>query len=330
VLLCAVGLAVAPGASAVSGSVSDPQSGPVGADIQLVSHDDTATEIIYTLELYGPVPRDSGGQAVWVIDTNEASVPVDLDSGSAGFACEDAVPATTSFPASDVLQVRFPRAALEECVGSSYSYHVFIDDPATGRMGDVSPEIVHTLTPVSTSSTSSSTTSTTAGSSTTSSTVPSSSSTSTSSTSTSSTTSTTRDLPFDPPTPDLRQLDATPRTVPAGGTVTVTGHLFVPRSRVDLTLHSAPVRLGSVTADDVGTFVATVRIPRGTAQGQHRVVATGTGNDGLPRAAEVTITVRGHQLARTGTTVPTRLLVTCFAGGVAFLAFARRRELLRA
>ncbi len=231
----AAGLAVAtaPGASAVSGSVSDPQTGPVGADIQLVTHDDTATEIIYTLELYGPVPRGSGGQAVWVLDEDQASLPVDLASGSAGFACDGAsVTATTSFPASDVLQVRFARAALEQCVGDSYSYHVFIDDPATGRMGDVSPEIVHTLTPVSTSSTSSSTTSTPGGSSTTSTSSATSSTTSTSapptsSTSSSSTTSTI--IIGDPPPPDPRQLGTSRSTVPAGGTVTVTGGRFEPR-----------------------------------------------------------------------------------------------------
>jgi len=60
-----------------------------------------------------------------------------------------------------------------------------------------------------------------------------------------------------------------PTRVPAGGTVGFVGTCFFPDQLVIAELHSTEVVLGRFRADEDGTVVGTVRIPKRTERGEH-------------------------------------------------------------
>jgi len=63
--------------------------------------------------------------------------------------------------------------------------------------------------------------------------------------------------------------------VTAGGPVTLTGRGYTPGERVNLTLHSKPVLLGTTKADSNGDIQTTVTIPSDTQVGQHTIHVVG-------------------------------------------------------
>ncbi len=65
-------------------------------------------------------------------------------------------------------------------------------------------------------------------------------------------------------------------------------------------LFSDPVRLGVFTTDASGRFNATVRIPRSTPPGQHRLQVTAVAPDGQRQQDSVMIMVAGDAQARAG------------------------------
>ncbi|WP_217177061.1 FN3 domain-containing metallophosphoesterase family protein [Streptomyces sp. AC495_CC817] len=83
----------------------------------------------------------------------------------------------------------------------------------------------------------------------------------------------------EPEVPATVELGAT--SVVAGGTVSVSGAGFAAGAEITLELHSDPVRLGTVTADETGAFRRTVAIPASTPAGAHTLVAI------LPDGSEV-------------------------------------------
>ena len=64
-------------------------------------------------------------------------------------------------------------------------------------------------------------------------------------------------------------------TAPAGGNVSGTAGGFIPGETVEVTLHSTPVDLGSLTANNNGDVAFSVTVPAGTASGQHELDLTG-------------------------------------------------------
>lgn len=123
-------------------------------------------------------------------------------------------------------------------------------------------------------------------------------------------------------------LRASRTSVPAGGSVTLSGGGFRPRSPVRLTLFSEPVALGSAVADAAGNIRKTVVIPQDTSAGVHRIVASGIGVNGQPRVLEVVITVTpAAALARTGGDQPVLpVLLVVFSGLVVALLLRTARK----
>lgn len=76
-----------------------------------------------------------------------------------------------------------------------------------------------------------------------------------------------------------------------GEEITITAQTFV--GEVSFTLFSAPVLLGTATANASGVATLVTRIPAGTTPGTHTVEASGTGIDGQPLVLRTTITVTG-------------------------------------
>jgi LPXTG-motif cell wall-anchored protein len=92
-----------------------------------------------------------------------------------------------------------------------------------------------------------------------------------------------------------------PSTVGPGGSVTVTDHGWQPDSKVDLTLHSTPVALGSTQADGDGNVKTTVVIPSDTAPGNHTIVLTGVDPNGDPQTHTVAVVVESSTVTTEGT-----------------------------
>ena len=87
-------------------------------------------------------------------------------------------------------------------------------------------------------------------------------------------------------------------TVPAsvtgpGGRVTVHGAGFQAGEKVAATLHSAPVPVGSTTADGAGAVTLTFTVPAGTGSGSHVVLLTGL-TSGRTATAALTVTGGPH------------------------------------
>ena len=71
------------------------------------------------------------------------------------------------------------------------------------------------------------------------------------------------------------KLTSSASSITAGGTLTLEGVGFAPGETVDVTLHSAPVDLGSFTADEDGAVAATVTIPAHVEPGLHTIAMVG-------------------------------------------------------
>jgi hypothetical protein len=93
----------------------------------------------------------------------------------------------------------------------------------------------------------------------------------------------------------------TKTTVPAGGQITIGGGGFVPGHVVTLTLHSAPVDLGTAVADAHGVVSATVTMPGDLKPGVHHITIF----DKLTgRLLGVPVTVAGTTTTPPGSTAP--------------------------
>ncbi|PII82206.1 hypothetical protein BMH31_08620 [Leucobacter sp. OLIS6] len=78
-----------------------------------------------------------------------------------------------------------------------------------------------------------------------------------------------------------------PISVEAGGSVGIAGSGFAPDEQLALELHSAPVAIGTATADEHGAFSQRVTVPADAPAGAHTIVAVRDGET----VAEVPITV---------------------------------------
>ena len=83
-------------------------------------------------------------------------------------------------------------------------------------------------------------------------------------------------------------------SVTPGGSITVSGSDFGPRSTVTVTLHSDPVLLGTVVTDALGAFTATFQIPAGVPAGAHHVVIEGVDAAGNPRTVSMPVTIAAN------------------------------------
>ena len=81
----------------------------------------------------------------------------------------------------------------------------------------------------------------------------------------------------------------------AGDTITISGSGFAPGEKVSIELHSTPVVLGSVNADESGAVSTTVTLPADTALGGHEIVLTGA-YSGTTGATALTVVAPGGGL----------------------------------
>jgi hypothetical protein len=77
-----------------------------------------------------------------------------------------------------------------------------------------------------------------------------------------------------------------------GSTLTLQGSGYAPADAVEITVHSAPIGLGTAYADSQGRIHMPVLVPRDLAPGRHLVVATGLDATGRPIARYGFIEVR--------------------------------------
>lgn len=94
-------------------------------------------------------------------------------------------------------------------------------------------------------------------------------------------------------------------TVTPGQPITLSAKTFMPGTTVTFTMFSAPVVLGTATADANGVATITVTIPANTTPGTHRIEASGTGIDGQPLTVVTTIQVAGTATAPGSSGLPT-------------------------
>lgn len=128
-------------------------------------------------------------------------------------------------------------------------------------------------------------------------------------------------------------------TVSPGQSISISCGGYLGGATVTFTFFSAPVDLGSATADGSGVVTADVTIPQSAAAGEHAITAVGESATGT-LTNSVTLTVAGAgagdagagaagDLPRTGddTSIPlARLAVVLVAAGGALLFFTRRRR----
>ncbi|MGH9055524.1 MAG: hypothetical protein ACRDYY_06610 [Acidimicrobiales bacterium] len=102
-----------------------------------------------------------------------------------------------------------------------------------------------------------------------------------------------------PPPPEGLFVSAS--QVALGQSLRVTGEGYAPGKAVTLTLHSAPVVLGTAVPDTEGNFDASVTIPSGTPQGVHQVIGSGYAlanpNQVLVLTARLTVVASGVSAA---------------------------------
>lgn len=148
--------------------------------------------------------------------------------------------------------------------------------------------------------------------------------------------------------PSTTSVTLSSTSVKQGGELVVSGEGFAASTTVTISLHSTPVELTGIGADDTGAFRATVRIPTGTAVGAHTIVASdGTsearapldvlssgatnpsGGDSMPDGAA---SGSGGPLAMTGGEVSAWLVlaaIAALAGGALLRVRARRASVRR-
>ncbi|QDZ15648.1 alpha-1,2-mannosidase [Humibacter ginsenosidimutans] len=121
------------------------------------------------------------------------------------------------------------------------------------------------------------------------------------------------------PPPHRATLTVSESSVPAGGSLSVSGTGFAADSEVAMTLHSQPLGLGTATTNGDGSFVTTVTIPSQTAPGKHTLEAATS--DGVAVSVEVTVTAKGTA-ATGGPSSATSNLAETGSSGIVELAFA--------
>jgi LPXTG-motif cell wall-anchored protein len=132
--------------------------------------------------------------------------------------------------------------------------------------------------------------------------------------------------------PAANSLVVSDTTVVVGQSVTLTSKTFLAGSQVTFTMFSAPIVLGTATANSSGVATLVTAIPGGVAAGSHRVEATGTGTNGQPLTVSSTITVGGTggtNLPTTGsanTRPMTQIALGALAGGGLLVFLASRRR----
>ena len=111
--------------------------------------------------------------------------------------------------------------------------------------------------------------------------------------------------------------------VPAGSQVSISATGFQPGETVDVELHSTPVLLARLQANNAGQLHATVTIPRDAEPGAHHLVVRGS--TGATGSSPLTVYVRAA-LASTGTSEsPLRGTIALIVAGLVLIAV--RREL---
>lgn len=119
-------------------------------------------------------------------------------------------------------------------------------------------------------------------------------------------------------------------TVVQGGSVEIIGRGYQAGESVQIDLHSDPIRLAEITADDAGSFRAEVTVPQDAPVGDHTLVATGS-DSGLSAQAALSVTASAGEdggLPGTGGSVPVVLLLVVaglLAAGAALLLIRRKR-----
>lgn len=103
------------------------------------------------------------------------------------------------------------------------------------------------------------------------------------------------------------ELDLSADSAAQGGTLGVSGSGFGPGELVTIRLHSEPVRLAEVTADDRGAFEVRVTIPATAEIGEHTIVAEGAVS-GLSAQAAVTVTATTVEVATLSVGAPDKLI----------------------
>lgn len=124
-------------------------------------------------------------------------------------------------------------------------------------------------------------------------------------------------------------------TVVAGGTVTLTGAGFAPRTSIPVWLHSEPSQVGTAAVGADGGFSLSVTIPVATSPGLHTLVLVDPVS-GATTSAAITVVAAaeqpGHGLASSGGSVPVGLLwaglgvLLLGAAAVALQRAGRRRR----
>jgi hypothetical protein len=101
---------------------------------------------------------------------------------------------------------------------------------------------------------------------------------------------------------------------------------FKPGEKVTVVLHSAPVEVGTFTADANGVVTVEFTVPAGTPLGQHTIAYTG--DQGTYFEEALTLTADGKALAYTGTSIAMPLLggSVLLAAGAGAMVIGRRRR----
>ncbi len=146
--------------------------------------------------------------------------------------------------------------------------------------------------------------------------------------------------PVDPSNPPAETGDAalilSTKQLTAGGSFDLSGVGFAANEKVDVTLHSDPVLLGTLVADGDGAITGSLVVPTSATSGAHQLIAVGQ-ESGAEVAVDVTVTstaapaaTDAGPLASTGSTVLGGVVVAglllLLAGGALVMRRRRRSE----
>ena len=137
------------------------------------------------------------------------------------------------------------------------------------------------------------------------------------------------------PPGQCKKAEVSSTAVTPGGHETIQGSGFNPHETVDVTLHSTPVHLATVTANSSGVATATVTIPKSTTPGTHTLMMTGRTSH-VTNAATITVagspvvSHSGSGLPFTGAAEAIPLAASgaamVIAGGLTLFGVRRRRR----
>lgn len=126
----------------------------------------------------------------------------------------------------------------------------------------------------------------------------------------------------------LTTTDGMITTAAPGQEITFVGTGFAPFSTVVITLYSAPIVLGTVVTDSVGSFSKLITVPPGLALGEHSIAAIGVDPDGSARSMVLSLLV--GDLPTTGAALGGLLLMgtagMATGAGMLTLTSPRRRR----